>query len=91
MHPWFVAKGAKRCSSFGGRYKVVIFPCEGLEGEQCYNMSRRALESLRTKGTAEEEIRLRAYFRPATGDINLTKQIYIRKEPLERCSDTIRL
>ena len=40
---------------------------------------------------AEEEIRLRAYFRPAAGDINLTKQIYMRKEPLEQCSDTIRL
>jgi hypothetical protein len=41
----------------------------------CYNASRRALESQRTKGTAEEEIRLRAYFRPAAGDMNLTKQI----------------
>ena len=27
------------------------------------------------KGTAEEEIRLRAYFRPAAGYINLTKDI----------------
>ena len=40
---------------------------------------------------AEEEIRLRAYFHPAAGEMNLTKQIYIRKEPLERCSDTIKL
>ena len=40
---------------------------------------------------AEEEIKLRAYFHPAAGDINLTKQIYIKEEPLERCSDTIRL
>jgi hypothetical protein len=39
----------------------------------CSNASRRALESQRTKGTAEEEIRLRANFRPAAGDMNLTK------------------
>jgi hypothetical protein len=32
---------------------------------------------------AEEEIRLRAYFHPAAEDMNLTKQIYISKEPLE--------
>ena len=38
---------------------------------------------------AEEEIRLRAYFRPTAGDISLTKQVWIRKEPLERCSDTV--
>jgi hypothetical protein len=46
-------------------------------------VSRRAIESQRTKGTAEEEIRLRAYFHPAAGEINLTKKIYISKEPLE--------
>jgi hypothetical protein len=28
---------------------------------------------------AEEEIKLRAYFCPAAGEINLTKQMYIRK------------
>jgi hypothetical protein len=54
-------------------------------------VSGRALKSQRTKGTVEEEIRLRAYFCPATGEMNLTKQIYIRKEPLEQCSDTINL
>jgi len=37
-------------------------------------MSKRALESQRIKVTAEEEIRLRAYFHPAAGDMNLTKQ-----------------
>ena len=31
MHPWFVAKGAKRCSGFRGRYKVVIFPYRGIK------------------------------------------------------------
>jgi hypothetical protein len=41
----------------------------------CYKMSRRALESQRTKGTAEEEIKPRAYFRPAAGEMNLTKQL----------------
>jgi hypothetical protein len=31
----------------------------------------------------EEEIRLRAYFYPAAEEMDLIKQIYIRKEPLE--------
>ena len=38
---------------------------------------------------AEKEIRLRAYFRSTAEDISLTKQVWIRKEPLEQCSDTI--
>ena|SRR5258707_15889145 len=32
--------------------------CRGNHCTTCYNASRRALESQRTKGTAEEEIRL---------------------------------
>ena len=31
MYPWFVANGAKRCSGFRGRYKVVIFPYRGIK------------------------------------------------------------
>ena len=34
MHPWFVAKGAERCSGFRGRYKVVVLPYGGVEVEQ---------------------------------------------------------
>ena len=34
VHPWFVAKGAGRCSGFRGRYKVVVLPLGGVEVEQ---------------------------------------------------------
>jgi hypothetical protein len=38
--------------------KIVCFGSISSEGIGCYNASRRALESQRTKGTAEEETRL---------------------------------
>ena len=49
-------------------------PSVSERGSICCSASKRALESQRTKGTAEEEIRLRAYFHPTAGEMNLTKQ-----------------